>query len=190
MQITKKALEKVQLIKGVKEAFILNETDRNIIVQLEKKDDHMIPRGFGIKQNIGVDQALKADILISFLTDKEYDWPKNNLKIVHRGNIIGEDISNIDELNRLKESNNCCICGNIVLYKEKIKYFKDSDAPPVMLINSKPCPEIEEIPFVSEAMIASPSRSTHNYLYSKMSIKNTNCIGSFLLGLNLEETFA
>ncbi|WP_406661593.1 hypothetical protein V7O66_03510 [Methanolobus sp. ZRKC3] len=148
----------------------------------------MLPLGFGKKHNVGVKQALESDVLISFLTNREYDWPKNNLKIVHQGEVVGEDVSDPGEINRLKQSEENILCGNIVIYKEKFKKVQYSCEPPLMVISAKPCLEIEEISFVSEAMIASPSRLTDEYVKSKINFKNTACIGSFLVGLNLEDS--
>lgn len=179
-------LEKLHLTKGIEKAFLLNELDRDMIVQFEKNDEQMLPSGFGKKKNIGIDQVLISNILICFLTNKKYDWPKNNLKIVHQGKIIGEDISDIATINSLKESKEHYICGNIVIYKNNFNQFQNSNVAPVMLIESKPYPEMKEISFVSEALIASPSRLTHKYLKSKIRFENENCVGSFLLGVNLE----
>mgnify|MGYP000076640341 CR=1 FL=1 len=185
MQIAEKAIEKLHNTKGVEKIFLLDEYDRKKIIQLEERDEQMAPMTFGKKHNAGMKQALRSDFLISFLTNREYDWPKNNLKLIHRGEIIGEDISDPDEINRLKQSEHH-LFGNIVIYNHKFEKYKEFSEPPVMHISAKPCPEIEEIAPVSEAIIASPSRLTDKYIKSKINSKNEIHVGSFLVGVNLD----
>jgi len=185
-EITEKAIDMLHITEGIEKAFLLNKHDRKKIAQLEEKDESINSRYFGKKDNVGVKHVLRSDILICFITNMQYNWPKNNLKIVCQGETIGEDVSDIAELEKLKQSNEHCVFGNIVINCHKFKKIKDSINPPMMIISAKSCPKIEEIPFVSEAMVASPSKLTDTYIKSKIELNNAVHVGSFLVGLNIE----
>ena len=185
--IAKKAIKLLHITKGVENTFLLNEYDMKQIMKLEEKDEQMNSLGFGKKHNIGVKQALRADILIAFLTNKDYDWPKDNLRIIHQGEIIGRDVSDLAEINRYKNSDEHCVFGNIVINHQKMKKFRNTSEAPVMEISAKSWKELENMNFISEALIASPSRLTDNYIKSKIASENKIHVGSFLLGLNLKK---
>lgn len=187
--LAKKAIDLLHITKGIENAFPLKEDDVKQIMKLEEKDEQINSLYFGKKHNIGVKQALRADILMAFLTNKDYDWPKDNLKIIHQGEIIGKDISDATEINRYKNSDEHCVVGNIVINFQKMRELKCTDAPPVMEISGKPWKELENMDFVSEALIASPSRLTDDYIKSKIPFENKLHVGSFLVGLNLERDF-
>ncbi len=187
--IAKKAIKLLHITKGVENTFLLNEYDMKQIMKLEEKDEQMNSGGFGKKHNIGVKQALRADILIAFLTNKDYDWPKDNLRIIHQGEIIGRDVSDLAEINRYNNSDEHYVLGNIVINHRKMKKFRNTSEAPVMEISAKPWKELESMNFVSEALIASPSMLTDGYIKSKIAFENKIHVGSFLLGLNLEKNY-
>ncbi|WP_319509002.1 hypothetical protein [uncultured Methanolobus sp.] len=187
LAIVEKAINMLHNTKGIDKAFLLDKNDIEKIIEFEKKDEQMDSLYFGKKHNIGVKKALVADILIAFVTNKEYEWPKDNLKIIHRGEIIGRDISNTTEIKRYMNSNDHCVFGNIVINFRKMKELKHTNEPPLMIINANPWTEIEKIDLVSEALIASPSRMTDKYIKSKLSSTDDLHIGTFIVGLKLIE---
>ncbi|KXS44753.1 hypothetical protein HWN40_11735 [Methanolobus zinderi] len=172
--------------RGVEKAFLLDEHDIIQIRQLEVQDGLTGSSYFGKKRNIGVKQALRADILLAFITNKDYEWPRDNLKIMHGGEIIGRDISDPDEMDMYQNSSEHCVFGNIVVNCQKIRELRKKPKAPVLVISGKPWKGIESMDFVSEAVIASPSRLTDEYLKSKILSKSKLHIGTFLLGLDLE----
>ncbi|WP_406656343.1 hypothetical protein V7O62_10840 [Methanolobus sp. ZRKC2] len=186
LTVAEKAIDILHITKGVENAFFLDECEVQQIIKLEKQDEETNSLYFGKKHNIGVKQALRADVLIAFVTNKEYDWPRDNLKIMYQGETIGKDVSDASEIKRYKSSDDHCVFGNIVINYEKVRDFKDMSEPPLLVISGKPCKEIEDMAFVSEALIASPSRLTDDYIRSKFPLSNELHVGSFLLGLYLE----
>jgi hypothetical protein len=182
--VVEKAISILYNRKGIEKAFLITEYDRKEIIGLEEKDEQNSSCCFGKKNNVGMKQALGSDVLISFITNTDYEWPENNLKIVHRGEVIGEDVTDAAEIERLKKSGKYRVFGNIVVDRKKFKNVKYSFRAPAIVIDAKPCPEVEELAFVSEAMIASPSKLTDEYIKSKLGIKSKDHIGSFLVGLN------
>jgi hypothetical protein len=182
--VVEKAISALYNKKGIEKALLITEYDRKEIIGLEEKDEQNSSCCFGIKNNVGMKQALGSDFLISFITNRDYEWPENNLKIVHRGEVIGEDITDAAEIERLKKSGKYRVFGNIVIDRKKFKDIKYSFRAPEIVIDAKPCPEVEKLAFVSEAMIASPSKLTDEYIKSKLGIKSKDHIGSFLVGFN------
>lgn len=184
--IAQKAINILQGTKGIEKAFLLDKSDVKNIMTFEEKDERMNSLYFGKKRNLGVKQALMADILIAFVTNRDYNWPKDNLKIMYQGEIIGKDISSSADIEKYMNSNDHCVFGNIVINFRKMMDLKNTNEPPLMIINAKPCKEIESMGFISKALIASPSRLTDNYIKSKIPCKNNLHIGSFLVGLKLK----
>ncbi|WP_094228414.1 hypothetical protein [Methanolobus psychrotolerans] len=185
--ITKKAIDLLHGTTGVENAFLLDEQDIKEIRQLEEKDEQMNFRYFGKKDNIGVKKVLLAEVVISFITNKEYDWPTDNLEITYQGEVIGKDVSDVSEINRYKNSKDHCVYGNIVIDYKKMKRFRNIGEPPLMTIYAKPWIEIEKMDFISEALIASPSRLTDSYIKSKVTFKSELHSGTFLAGLDLKK---
>ncbi|WMW24013.1 hypothetical protein RE474_07840 [Methanolobus sediminis] len=184
--IAKKAIEMLHDIKGIEKAIVLDNEDVEIITKLEEKDEQMNSLYIGRKHNIGVKKALGADILLAFVTNIEYEWPTDNLKIMYQGEIIGRDISDANEIKKYIDSNDHCVFGNIVVNFRKMKDLRNTTEPPLMIISAKTWNEAENMNFVSEALIASPSRLTDGYIKSKIPCGRDLHIGTFLVGLNIE----
>lgn len=142
---------------------------------------------FGKKHNIGVKQAIISDILIAFVTNEEYEWPVDNLRIIYQGEIIGRDVSAPAEIEKYRNSNDHCVVGNIVVNFSKMRDLRNTTEPPLMVINGSRCKKIESLSFVSDAFIASPSRLSDSYIKSKITCEGKPYIGSFLVGLKIEE---
>ncbi len=185
--IVKEALYRLYLTKGIDKAFVLDGYDRRQIQQLEEKDECMSPSCFGKKHNVGIKQVLGSDVLISFITNSEYDWPESNIKIYLHDEVIGEQITDVLELEQLRLSGDHLIIGNMVIDHDKYKMCKNTIDLPRMVIDAYECPQIEDISYVSEAMMASPSRLTDTYIKSRTYHDFESMAGTFLLGLNLSE---
>lgn len=185
--IAEKAIDMLHNTKGIEKAFLLDKNDLEKISELEEKDEQVNSKYFGKKHNIGVKKTLMADILIAFVTNKEYEWPKDTLKILYQGEIIGRDVSNNIEMEKYINSRDYCVFGNIVVDFRKIRDLRDTTEPPLMIISAKPSEEIENMNFISEALIASPSRFTDTYIKSKIPFEGELHVGSFLVGLNIEK---
>lgn len=185
--IAEKAIGLLHDIKGIEKAFLLNKNDVEEIMKFEEKDEEMNSLYFGRKHNIGVKKVLMADILIAFVTNERYEWPKDNLKITYQGEIIGRDIGDTAEIEKYRDSNDYCVFGNIVINFRKMRYLRNTTEPPLMIINGKLWDQMESMDFVSEALIASPSRLTDGYIRSKIPFESDQYIGTFLVGLDIDK---
>lgn len=185
--IAEKAIDMLHNTRGIEKAFLLDRNDAEKINEFEKKDEQVNSRYFGKKYNIGVKKALMSDIQIAFVTNEEYEWPKDNLEIMYQGEIIGKDISDNTEIQKYISSKDYCVVGNIVIDFRKIRDTKNMTEAPQMIINAKTWKEFENMDFVSEALISSPSRFTDRYIRSKLGDGKGPHIGSFIVGLNIEK---
>jgi hypothetical protein len=139
----------------------------------------------GIKKNIGIREAFGSDVVISFLANREFDWPENYLTLVRGERIIGEDVGDPEKLREYEKRSDCIVIGNIVVYYDDFVKTKRDTSPLLMVIASKPFPGIEIIPKVREARLASPSRFTDEYLKSKMDADSKEVKGTFIIGFNI-----
>ncbi|WP_445475552.1 hypothetical protein ACT9XH_02070 [Methanococcoides methylutens] len=178
---------KLNSTKGIEQIVLLNNVDRMKIIDLEREDEKVKSVLFGKKNNLGVKQVLDCDVMIAFLTNKEFGWPANNIKLMHGDKMIGGDVSDPVKLQEYQEHSGYCVFGNIVVELDKLVKKGSSDDSICMVVNPKPFPHINHIPGISDALMASPSRFTDEYIRSRMQTNNKkHCIGSFLLGFNIK----
>jgi len=185
--IVEKIMDELRSVKGIEKAMHLDEMDLQKTMELEENDRINDPRFFGEKNNVGVKKAFRSDIIMSFVTNKEFEWPRDIIQIVYLGQIVGRDISDSVELEEYKKRRDCCVMGNIVVHYDKFLNINSASETPTMVINAKPFPVIENIPQVCDAIITSPSRSTDGYIKSKMDVENKSHVGTFLVGIQLED---
>jgi hypothetical protein len=186
--IVEQVIRSIKEVKGVGEVYILTDEDREVIRNLEKKADQMTLMGLGIGDNKGVKQVLENDVMMAFTTFMEYEWPPApNVILMHEGRVVGEDI---DDECKLEDYNKCedyLVIGNIVLFdKTVLKNMGSTSNPMVVVLPPKPCSEVECIPMVCNAHLASPSSPSDEYIKERMGFEQTKGTGTFLLGFNFD----
>lgn len=177
---------KLNSTKGIEQILVLNYADRMKIIELEREDEKAKSVLFGKKNNIGVKKALNCDVLMAFLTNSEFGWPENVIKLIDGDQIIGGDITDPVKLQEYQDHSGYCVFGNIVVELDKLVKKDPSSDPICMVVNPKPFPHIDHIPGISDALMASPSRFTDEYLRMRSQSKGKKgCLGTFLLGFNI-----
>ncbi len=187
-EIIEKVQKELKGIKGVGRTIVLDEEDRKNIALLEEKADQMTLMGLGRGDNKGVKTVLQKDVIIPFETTMEYKWPCGpNVILMHDDKVVGEDIEDPEKLKGLEKCEESLVIGNIVIYDKCILTSLNSKSEPlVVVLPPKPCSEVECVPQVCNATLASPSPPTDEYLKEKMGLKNVHGSGSFLLGFDIE----
>ncbi len=187
--ITEMVTKTLKGITGVGEIMVLSDEELKQISILETKADSMTLMGLGIGDNKGVKEVLKCDTAMSFQTTNEYSWPScPNIILTHEGKVVGEDMDDTEKLKELDQSGDALVIGNIALYDKSILMPKQSKSEPlVVVLPPKPCPQVEELPQVSRAILASPSPPTDEYIKERMDLDNEHGTGTFLLGLDFED---
>jgi hypothetical protein len=190
-EVIKNVEREIKAVKGVGYTYILDDEDRKNISELEEKADQMTLMGLGIGDNKGVKEVLKCDIVMPFTTDMEYEWPPDpNVILMHKGEMVGEDVSDPEKLKEWEGKEDTLVIGNIVIYgKSVLTSVMGGSEPLVVVLPPKECPPVAKVSGVKEAILASPSPPTDEYLKEKMDLAS-KCgagTGSFLLGINFEE---
>jgi len=187
-EIIENVEHQIKSVKGVHETYILNEDDRLMINELETKANQMTLMGLGIGDNKGVKCVMGCEIVMPFTTDMDYQWPPDpNVILMHNGEVVGEDVSDPDKLKEWEQNDDSLVIGNIVIYgKSALSTLTGKSNPLVVVMPPKECPAVENVPGVREAILASPSPPTDEYLKKRMNLECEHGIGTFLLGINFE----
>jgi hypothetical protein len=178
----------IKEIKGIGETYVLTDLDREVVMDFERKADKMTLMGLGIGDNKGVKQVLGNDVLLSFTTDMDYEWPPApNVILMHNGCVVGEDTDDESRLEELSKCDDHLVIGNIVLFdKSVLKTMDGLRNPLVVVLPPKPCSHIECIPNVCNAHLASPSPPSDEYLKEMIGFEQTKGTGTFLLGFDFD----
>ncbi|MDI3539613.1 MAG: hypothetical protein PWR29_147 [Methanolobus sp.] len=178
----------IKNMKGVGDILILTDQDREIIRELEKKADQMTLMGLGIGDNKGVKQVLENDVIFAFTTNMDFKWPAGpNVILMHHGCVVGEDVDDQQKLEEFKCCKTNLVIGNIVIYDTGVLKRVDSKKDPlVVVMPPKPCPELDGIPMVCNATLASPSPPSDEYMKERMGLQNIHGTGTFMLGFDFE----
>jgi len=173
LDVIEDVVSRIKSIRGVRQVLILTEEDKRRVLELEREAEQRVMMGLGLGDNRGVKVALRCDVVVAFITDAEYEWPPGpNLVLTWKGKVIGEDV----------------VMGNFVVYKDRVPMPSlIAEEPPLAVFPPKPCPEIENVPRIYNAVQGSPSPPADTYLKKRM---NTDLrdprLGTALVGFNLE----
>ena len=120
------------------------------------------------------------------MVDKEYDWPENTIQLFHKGKMIGEDTQDKNIIKKFTECNDSFVMGNIIFYDKEALRNSDIDNPISMIVTEQPCPQLDPLWGISDAVIGIPSSYTHDYLQVKICADQKQMLGSFLVGFNID----
>lgn len=187
MKIIESAKDQLGCIKGVCEVISLEAIDIVNIKKLERLDEQIGCKMIGRKYNVGIRKVLSSDVVLSFVVNKEYDWPLNTIKIYHKGKMIGEDSQDQNVIKQFSERNDSFVMGNIIFYDRESLKNSDTDDPACMIVTEQPCPQLSPFRGISDAVIGIPSSYTHDYLQLKIYADQKHMLGSFLVGFNIDQ---
>jgi hypothetical protein len=177
-------------MQGVGNTLLLNENDREIIRELEKKADEMTLMGLGRGDNKGVKAVLENDVIFAFTTNLDVCWPEGpNVILMHDGCVVGQDIDDEAKLEEVKTCKDKLVIGNIVIYDTSVlKKMDVKNNPLIVVLPPKSCDEVEAVDRVCNVILASPSPPSDEYLKEKMGLENLHGTGTFLLGFDFDDT--
>ncbi|WP_321420324.1 hypothetical protein [uncultured Methanomethylovorans sp.] len=187
IKITESAKNGLESIKGVCKVISLDSRDIQKIKKLETLDEQMGCKMIGRKYNVGIKKVLSSDVVLSFMVNKEYEWPESTIKLFHKGKMIGEDTQDQTIIHKFNECNNSFVMGNIIFYDKEALRKSDIDDPIYMIVTEQPCPQLDPLWGISGAVIGIPSSYTHDYLQLKISADQKQMLGSFLVGFNIDK---
>jgi hypothetical protein len=178
---------RIKAIKGVDETYILNEEDKEKVLELEKKAEGAVLMGLGIGDNQGIKEVFKRQVIIAFTTNMNYVWPEGpNVVLMQFGEKVGEDVYDPEKLEECKKCKDMVVMGNFVIYRSAVPKPKDAKKEPMtVVLPPQKCQELECINGVDNIILGSPSTPSDEYLRSVMGLKPEIGRGTFIIGLDL-----
>lgn len=177
-------------MKGVETTYLLNEDDRGIIWELEKKADEMTLMGLGRGDNKGIKAVLKNNVIFAFTTNMDFNWPLGpNIILMHNDRVVGHDRDDEAKLEEMKACKDKLVIANIVINDTSVLKGMDSKSNPlVVVMPPKSCKEVECVDKVCNVVLASPSTPSDEYLKKRMELEHIHGKGTFLLGFDFDPT--
>jgi hypothetical protein len=178
---------RIKAIKGVEDTYILNEEDKEKIFELEKKAEGAVLMGLGVGDNQGIKEVLKCQVIIAFTTNMNYVWPEGpNVVLMQYGEKVGEDVYDPEKLEECKKCNDMIVMGNFVIYKNAVPKPKDAKKEPItVVLPPQKCQDVECVEGIINAVLASPSTPSDEYIRSVMDLKPALGLGTFIIGFDL-----
>lgn len=181
------AICRIKAIKGVEDTYILSEEDKEKILELEMKAEGAVLMGLGVGDNQGIKEVFKRQIIIAFTTNMNYVWPEGpNVVLMQYGEKVGEDVYDPEKLEECKKCNDMLVMGNFVIYKNSVPKPKDAKKEPItVVLPPQKCQDVECVEGVTNAVLASPSTPSDEYIRSTMGLKPVVGLGTFIIGFDL-----
>jgi hypothetical protein len=178
---------RIKAIKGVEDTYILSEEDKDKIFELEKKAEGAVLMGLGVGDNQGIKEVFKRQVIIAFTTNMNYVWPEGpNVVLMQYGEKIGEDVYDPEKLEECKKCNDMLVMGNFVIYRNAVPKPKDTKKEPItVVLPPQKCQDVECVEGVINAVLASPSTPSDEYIRSVMDLKPALGLGTFIIGFDL-----
>lgn len=120
-------LDGVRSIKGIKDAFTLNQPDRFQLLDVETAAEKKAFMGMGLCYNTGIREVLRCPIIIVAITTMDFEWGCQTLMLLKKDDeVVGEEVrdpSRIEDL--LQQPNVAFLHKNFVIYKDKVDFPSD-----------------------------------------------------------------
>ena len=179
---------RIKAIKGVEETYILNEEDKEKVLELEKKAEGAVLMGLGVGDNQGIKEVFKRQVIIAFTTNMDYVWPEGpNVILMQFGEKVGEDVYDPEKLEECKKCKDMVVMGNFVIYRSAVPKPKDAKKEPItVVLPPQKCQELECVNGVDQYCtrhLLPPHRMS--IIRSVMGLKPEIGRGTFIIGLDL-----
>jgi hypothetical protein len=185
--VIQNAICRIKAMKGVEDTYILSEEDKEKILELEKKAEGAVLMGLGVGDNQGIKEVFKRQVIIAFTTNMNYVWPEGpNVMLMQYGEKVGEDVYDPEKLEECKKCNDMLVMGNFVIYKNSVPKPKDAKKEPItVVLPPQKCQDVECVEGVTNAVLASPSTPSDEYIRATMDLKPAVGLGTFIIGFDL-----
>jgi hypothetical protein len=160
---------------------VLSREEVAEVLRLEGEAEKKAMMGLGKGINLGLREALKRRNAFACATDLNLTWPEcSYIKLVCDGEVIGEDVYDKAALEDLKKKGHM-VAGNLVLYKDKMKVFKEKRDEMRVHILPMEIPELT----VCGAVVGVPSPPADIYLKTTLGVDTEdNRLGTIVVGVD------
>ncbi len=173
--------ENLKSITGIEYVFNINEEIKCKIIELENEANGKVLMGMGIGDNQGIKEAFNRKYLLAVITNKHYKWPSPpNVIMMQNNSVIGFDCTESDS-EKYKNDDNYTVFGTFVMLKNKVP---GSSGKPIVVLPSKPYPELESLCGDINSVIASPSTPSDEYIHNVFNIQHKNGNGTIIVGFD------
>lgn len=187
--IMKKAQQHLTNLPGVIETKVLSKEDRIAIEMIEKSMEKELVLGLGYCDHQGVTASLQRDIVFCLITNMDYVWPSgSNVIITWEDRIIGGEVTDESHREYLQNQPNTILKGSFVLYKDQLPKGSELKKKPCTIVfPPKPYDVLNEIPGITDAIFASPSRAADTYMKNQMGFPfDEQGLGTAIIAFNLD----
>ncbi len=175
-------------LKGIRAVYSLTEQDKARVLEVEEAATRKVLLGLGRGDNQGLKEALARNTSLVLTTDAEFEWPRGpNVLLMWRGELIGRDVDDPEELEEFKRRKDVVVSGNFVIFRDKMPSARELAAePPMVVFPPKPLPQLERDFRVREAVIGFPCPSSDLLLKRVFNISvEDRSLGTAIVGFNL-----
>lgn len=176
-----KIKQKIKLINGIEKIFLLDYKIKTKIIELENEANGKVLIGMGIGDNQGIKTAFNKKYLFALISNKEYKWPSPpNVIMKQNEKIIGFDCTE-EEAKVYSKNNDYIVLGTFVIDTKKLP--KESSKP-VVILPSKSFEELNILCPGINAVIASPSTPSDEYIYIYFNEQKKEGNGTIIVGFD------
>ena len=120
-------LVRIRCLKGIQEAFVLEEGDRFRLLEIETEAEKKAFMGLGMCYNSGIREVLRLPVVIVAITNMDFDWGCQAHILLKKGEeIVGEEVRDTTRIQELeKDENVWFLHKNFVIYKDKVDFPND-----------------------------------------------------------------
>jgi hypothetical protein len=185
LQASEAALLKLKQTPGIVDCKLLNSEERDLAMQLERSatlQDQLL--GMRIT-NEGIAEVLSRTHVVLISHSRSLRHPPGPIVVIRdNGNIVGEEVWQSDQLERLTTDSNAILLGkSMVLYRDALARARGRRL--TLAYRALPFPELDELDSISSVVSVTIGPFTHVRLTQKMGWDfNNPDLGTVLVGFN------
>ncbi len=179
------AILKLKQTPGVVDCKLLNDEERDLAMQLEDSatlQDQLL--GMRIT-NEGITEVLSRTHVVLIAHSRSLRHPPGPIVVIRdNGNIVGEEVWQSDQLERLTADSNAILLGkSMVLYRDALARARGRRL--TLAYRALPFPELDELGSINSVVSVTIGSFTHIRLAQKMGWDfNNPDLGTVLVGFN------
>ena len=183
--VSETAILRLKQTPGVVHCKILNSEERNLAMQLERSAT-VQNQLLGMRiTNEGITDVLSRIHVVLIAHSRSLRHPPGPIVVIRDdGNIVGEEVWQSDQLERLRTDSNAILLGkSMVLYRDALARARGRSL--TLAYRALPFPELDELDSISSVVSVTIGSFTHVRLAQKMGWDfNNPDLGTVLVGFN------
>jgi hypothetical protein len=127
VEVLERILECLLRVKGIHDAFALEEADKFALLDIEIGAEKKAFMGFGKTYNSGIREVLRCPIIVFAITNMDFEWGCQAHMVLKKGDdIVGEEVRDPSRIKELEGLENVSFLHrNFVIYRDRVDFPKD-----------------------------------------------------------------